>query len=97
MILLNFLFSLKISLEIKSSKKGEKIFYFHWKLNKTRLFILMPCHMCAEQRGKVMFDTLAVRFNRSFPTRKMVSHFVRDSNYFMWCSLISDFRVSGVN
>lgn len=64
-----------------------------------RLFILMPCHMCARQRGKVMYDTLAEQFNRSFPTRKMFSHFVRDSNYFafqddlLW--LISDFRESG--
>lgn len=39
--------------------------------------------MCAEQRGKVMYDTLAERLNRSFPTRKMFSHFVRDSNYFV--------------
>lgn len=49
-----------------------------------------------------MYDTLAERFNRSFPTWKMFSHFVRDSNYSvplddLWCSLISDFRANSVN
>lgn len=37
----------------------------------------------AEQRGKVMYDTLAERFNRFFPTRKMFPHFVRDPNHFI--------------